>query len=417
MAPKTPAIELEGVVKTYGRNRALDALTVSIPRGVVCGLVGPNGAGKTTTFGVIGGYIRPDAGRVSILGAGPFRTAVHAGHVTLLPQDCELSPHMPVRSLLVHLARLQGLSRREADRDADRVLDLVDLSDRAGARIRQLSHGMRRRVSVAQAFLGDPKLILLDEPTAGLDPSQVVRLRELFQAQRGKRTLMISSHILSELEAACDHVVLMELGRCVRAGPMSEVTARRALVRVRFQGELPLERLRSRLPGARLRVQGEELVITAQDATSSAAINRLALPVLFDANVDVFEVIRGQSLEAAFLAEQDDAPEATRPPDVTHTTPPRPPRPTRLAPPRPLPPPPQSLPTTTQDAALEEETVQVRMPLTPPLSVDPGEEETVSILPEDTDAPTVQTEETDAGLRFSSLPVEDSDEATVIGDG
>lgn len=322
MAPPTPALLLRGVVKTYGRQRALDGLTVEIPRGVVCGLVGPNGAGKTTTYGVVGGYVRPDSGEVSVLGAGPFDTAVHAGHVTLLPQDCELSPHMPVRDLLVHLARLQGLTRRAAERDADRVLDLVDLTDRARNRIRQLSHGMRRRVAVAQAFLGDPQLILLDEPTAGLDPSQVVRLRDLFRAQQGSRTLIISSHILSELEAACDHVVLMEHGRCVRAGPMSEVTARRALVRVRFAGDLPLDRLRAALPDAAISVDGDELIITARDATSSAAINRLAVPILFSADVDVFEIRRGQSLEAAFLAEQTEQTADTPPPAQPPRTPP-----------------------------------------------------------------------------------------------
>ena len=290
------------MVKTYGRTRALDDLTLTIPRGVVCGLVGPNGAGKTTMFGVVGGYIRPNSGEISVLGAGPFRPATHAGHVTLLPQDCELSPHMPVRQLPIHLARIQGLSRAEADRDADRVLDLVDLRDRAKNRIKQLSHGMRRRVSVAQAFLGEPQLILLDEPTAGLDPSQVVRLRDLFLAQRGKRTLIISSHILAELEAACDYVVLMESGRNVRSGRMSEVTERRALVRIRIAGDPPMEALAEALPEALLKVQDGELVITAQSGQTPAEVNRSVLPVLLSAGVDVLEIQQGQSLEAAVLS-------------------------------------------------------------------------------------------------------------------
>jgi ABC-type multidrug transport system ATPase subunit len=302
MAPKTPALSLSGVVKTYGRTRALDGLTLTVPRGVVCGLVGPNGAGKTTMFGVVGGYIRPDSGDISVLGAGRFQIATHSGHVTLLPQDCELSPHMPVRQLLIHLARIQGQSRAAAERDTDRVLDLVDLRDREKSRIRQLSHGMRRRISVAQAFLGDPQLILLDEPTAGLDPSQVVRLRDLFVSQRGKRTLIISSHILSELEAACDYVVLMESGRNLRSGRMSDVTERRALVRIRIAGDPPMEALSEALPEARLRVQGDELVITAQSGQTLAEINRSVLPLLLSAGVDVLEVQQGQSLEAAVLS-------------------------------------------------------------------------------------------------------------------
>ena len=306
------AILLRGVAKAYGKNRALDSLTLEIPRGVVCGLVGPNGAGKTTTYGVVGGYVRPDAGEVSILGAGPFDPLRHAGRVTLLPQDCELSPHMPVRELLVHLARLQGLSSRDARRDADRVLDLVDLTDRAGHRIRQLSHGMRRRVAVAQAFLGSPELILLDEPTSGLDPAQVVRLRDLFRAQKGQRTLVISSHILAELEATCDHVVLMERGRCIRQGPLSEITAQRALVRVSLAALPPtdaaLDALRAQLPDLEIRTAPavQELIFTARGELDAAGINRLALPALLGAGLDVLDVRRGQSLEAAFLSERRD---------------------------------------------------------------------------------------------------------------
>ncbi|MEL6343587.1 MAG: ATP-binding cassette domain-containing protein [Myxococcota bacterium] len=298
------ALKLRGVVKRYGANLALDRLSIDVPEGAVCGLVGPNGAGKTTTFGIVGGYIRLDEGEVSILGDGPFDPVRHGGRVTLLPQDCELSPHMPVRELLIHLARLQGQTAAQARQDADRTLALVDLSDRAGQRIRQLSHGMRRRVAVAQAFLGDPALILLDEPTSGLDPSQVVRLRDLFRAQQGKRTLVISSHILSELEAACDHVILMESGRCVRQGAMSEVTARRALVRITVGGQVPMAALQAALPDAQITLRGDELSILGHRDADAATINRLALPALFAAQVDVFEVRRGQSLEAAFLAEQ-----------------------------------------------------------------------------------------------------------------
>ena len=298
------ALSLSGVVKAYGSNRALDELSIEVPEGVVCGLVGPNGAGKTTTYGVVGGFIKADAGEINILGAGSFSADRHSGRVTLLPQDCELSPFMPVRSLLIHLARLQGLSRADAQRDADRVLDLVALSDRADQRIRQLSHGMRRRVATAQAFLGDPALILLDEPTSGLDPSQVVRLRDLFRSQRGKRTLVISSHILAELEATCDHVILMERGQCIRQGPMSEVTGRGTLVRITVSGAVPMEALQTALPDLALQLDGTELEIRAASGTSTGALNARVLPVLLQAGVTILEVHQGTSLEAAFLADR-----------------------------------------------------------------------------------------------------------------
>ena len=298
------ALSLSGVVKSYGSNRALDGLSISVPEGSICGLVGPNGAGKTSTFGVIGGFIQSDAGEIDVLGGGPFSAAIHSGRVNLLPQDCELSPYMPVRSLLVHFARLQGLSRHDARQDADRVLELVDLSDRADQRIRQLSHGMRRRVATAQAFLGNPSLILLDEPTSGLDPAQVVRLRELFRAQRGHRTLVISSHILAELEATCDHVILMERGQCIRQGPMREITGRGTLVRVRTEGPVSLPQLQAVLPDLNIVLEAGELVIRTDTDTPIAALNARVLPVLIGAGVAVLEVHQGTSLEAAFLADR-----------------------------------------------------------------------------------------------------------------
>ncbi|MCZ7680697.1 MAG: ATP-binding cassette domain-containing protein [Sandaracinaceae bacterium] len=135
------ALRLSRVHKRYGRTVALDGIDLDVPRGALLGLVGPNGAGKTTLFGVVGGMVRADAGAVDVLGEGPFDPERHAGRVTLVPQDCELNPHSSARQLLTFYARLQGAGKRQAERDADRVLELVRLSDRAGSRVRQLSHG------------------------------------------------------------------------------------------------------------------------------------------------------------------------------------------------------------------------------------------------------------------------------------
>ena len=146
----TAALALRGVRKQYGRTVALAGLDMVVPTGVICGLIGPNGAGKTTTFGIVGGMIRPDAGEVDILGRGPLSPREHPGILTMLPQDCELSPHVTLRQLLTHYARLQGATKAEAERDVDARLEEVVLRDRGDARIKTLSHGMRRRVSIAQ---------------------------------------------------------------------------------------------------------------------------------------------------------------------------------------------------------------------------------------------------------------------------
>lgn len=295
----TPALVLQGVVKRYGRVTALDGLDVAVPRGVVCGMIGPNGAGKTTTFGIVGGYIEPDAGAVDLLGEGRFDPAKHRGRITLLPQDCELNPHTPVRDLLTFFARLQGMTAREAVHDADRVLDLVALTDRAQSRVRQLSHGMKRRVAVAQALLGDPQLVLLDEPTNGLDPELVVRMREVFVAQRGRRTLIVSSHVLAELEAACDHVIFLERGKCVRQGPIAEVTQRGARVRITLEARVDAD-LAAAVPGLVVRWEDAMVVLTAP-GRDAASVNAAVLPVLLAAGARILEVRLGETLEAAYM--------------------------------------------------------------------------------------------------------------------
>lgn len=306
-----PALIMRGVIKSYGKVRALDGLDLEVPAGSLCGLVGPNGAGKTTTFGIAGGAIRASGGEVDLLGMGPFDPAVHAGRVTLLPQDCELNPYTSVRQLLVFYGRLQGLSAGEASREADRMLDAVDLADRGGSRVNQLSHGMRRRVAVAQALLGDPALVLLDEPTSGLDPHLVVRMRELFAAQRGRRTMIISSHQLSELEAVCDHVIFMEKGRAVRAGALAEVTGRGTEVRVFFAhvGEITqaAEVARAAVTGGEARATANYLLVRAPEGWDVARLNAALLPALIQAGHPVEEVRRGSSLEQTYMEARAEA--------------------------------------------------------------------------------------------------------------
>ncbi len=283
----------------------MDGLNLEVPAGALCGLIGPNGAGKTTTFGVVGGAVTADAGEIDVLGEGPFDPARHAGRLGLLPQDCELNASTPVRQLLVFYARLQGLDRGRAEYQADKVLEAVDLTDRATARIRQLSHGMRRRVAVAQALLGDPALVLLDEPTSGLDPHLVVRMRELFLAQRGKRTLLISSHQLAELEAVCDHVIFMEKGRVVRAGSLSEVTGRQTEIRLIFaRPEVTPQAeaiVRATLPGASARASGDAVLVEAPPGLDAPALNAALLPALLAAGLPLLEVRSGRSLEERYM--------------------------------------------------------------------------------------------------------------------
>jgi len=299
----TPALEFRDIHKRYGSLRALDGLSFAVPARSITGFIGPNGAGKTTSFGLAVGQIAGDSGEVSVFGDGPYRPDRHQGQLTVLPQDSDFPLHMPVRGLLIAYARLQGLSAAAAARSADAAIEMVSLVDRAHAPIKTLSHGMRRRVAVAQAFLGEPELVLLDEPTSGLDPEQVASLRDVFASQKGKRTIVISSHILKELEEVCDHVVFVEKGRCRRTGSMAEVTRRGGLVRVRLAEPVPLEPLAAKLPEFRFGWLTEKVLsVEAPEGWTPARINALLLPALTESGAGVVEVLMGETLEAVYLS-------------------------------------------------------------------------------------------------------------------
>ncbi|MDD4018739.1 MAG: ABC transporter ATP-binding protein [Kiritimatiellae bacterium] len=217
------AIETTDLVKRYGARRALDGLTLAVPRFAVLGLVGPNGAGKTTWMMSVAGFLHIESGQIDLLGNGPFNPAVHAGRITILPQDSELPHESRPLELLTHYGLLQGLTRQEAAQSAAAMLDEVHLGDRFNAPIRSLSHGMRKRVMIAQCFLGYPEVVLLDEPLSGLDPREVAHMRAFLTKRRGRQTLVISSHNLHDIEVLCDHVAFIEKGRAVRLATLEEL--------------------------------------------------------------------------------------------------------------------------------------------------------------------------------------------------
>ena len=230
------ALETRNLVKRYGRRRVLDGFTLAVPRGAVLGLVGANGAGKTTWMMTVAGLLRPASGTIDILGGGPFDAAIHAGRLALLPQDSELPLEATPTGLFYRFGRLQGLSAETARRSAAEVLKAVNLADRAKSSIRSLSHGMRTRVRVAQCFLGNPELVLLDEPLNGLDPLEADRLRRFLRSRAGNQTIIISSHNLHDVEQLCTHVAFVENGRVVRMDTLSELTRGRSLESV-FLGQ------------------------------------------------------------------------------------------------------------------------------------------------------------------------------------
>ncbi|MBV9945567.1 MAG: ABC transporter ATP-binding protein, partial [Myxococcales bacterium] len=213
-----PAVRLRRVTRRFGSKTAVDEVSLTIPLGCAYGLIGPNGAGKTTTFSMMAGYLRPTEGSIDVLGFAPAAVGALRGRVGVLPQDALLPAGDEVGQLLVHLARLQDLPGNKAIEAARRALADVEGGDWWTQRCGNLSHGMAKRVALAQAFLGRPEIVLLDEPTAGLDPRVAWEIRQLVRAKRGVCTIVISSHNLRELEEICDAAALLDRGRLVIAG-------------------------------------------------------------------------------------------------------------------------------------------------------------------------------------------------------
>ena len=307
----TAILELKGVVKKYGRAVALDGLDLLVPRGSVFGLVGSNGAGKTTALAVSVGLLRTAAGSVSVFGAGRFDPGRDSGRVALLPQDSRLPLHSRVEDLLRHYARLQGLKGGGLDESVDRVLDWVHLSDRRRKSVRTLSHGMRRRLMVAQAFLGDPELVLLDEPLNGLDPREATRIRSLLKDRREGQTIVISSHNLVDIETLCDRAAFIEKGKLVRQDSMEALTKHRFVITYVLAAEspVPVARLRAEIPQATWRTSGGGTVLTGHFESGDGhaeTVNARVLPLLLESGAGICEIRRGAGLETEYLAATGD---------------------------------------------------------------------------------------------------------------
>ncbi len=298
------AISTKDLVKKYGRRRALDGFTLSVPHGSILGLVGPNGAGKTTWMMVVAGLIRANAGEIDVLGKGPFDARIHAGRLAILPQDSELPLESRPRDLLYRFGRLQGLGAAAARKSVSDILDAVNLSDRADATIRSLSHGMRKRVMLAQCFVGNPEVVLLDEPLNGLDPAECARMRRFIAACRGRRTTVVSSHNLHDIEVICTHAAFVDAGRVSSVSTLGSITqASGRIVYTLVSRPADMMALEAAVPGASLEWSEAEHALTCvfrSEVGDAASVNRRLLPALLT-QTDILAVMRGQSLEEAYL--------------------------------------------------------------------------------------------------------------------
>jgi ABC-2 type transport system ATP-binding protein len=227
-------IEVKGLVKTYGSKRAVDGVSFSVKRGDILGFLGPNGAGKSTTMKMITGFLRPDAGSATVDGIDVTRDPVAVkGKLGYLPESAPAYPEMTVEEFLGFIAEIRGY-REPAARvtQVDRAVQLTHLTPVRKQTIETLSKGFKQRVGFAQALLHDPAALVLDEPTDGLDPNQKNEVRALIKAMAEAKAVILSTHILEEVEAICNRVIIISQGKVVA-------------------DETPVQ-MRARKPGARL---------------------------------------------------------------------------------------------------------------------------------------------------------------------
>lgn len=300
-------LSIKNLTKSFGRTQALSGLSFEVPEHSVCALVGANGAGKTTTFALIGNFLKADSGSITLAGEDLSEYRRNGGAIGLLPQDMQFYESRTVQRQLMLFAELTGYSGNEAREEVRRVLRLVALEDRAASKVHELSRGMMVRLAVAQAFVGQPPLVLLDEPMAGLDPKMRRLFRESIDAIRGECTIIISSHELMELQSICDYVCIIDKGRVRSQGEMRELLNLSSKLIFKVSG-LPedFETFKKELLVADFAIERINdrsfAVIFDSKELSLPDLNRAIIEKLFEKSIGIEQVIRHESLEDSFLA-------------------------------------------------------------------------------------------------------------------
>src|SRR5689334_5779554 len=270
-------VHARGLVKRFGAITAVDGIDVDVASGEAFGFLGPNGAGKSSTMRMIGCVSKPSAGTLRILGMDPVRDGVAIrARLGVCPQQDSLDPELTVTQNLTTYARYFGIPRRTARARAAELLDFVQLSERADSKVEPLSGGMKRRLTIARALVNEPDLVLLDEPTTGLDPqARHLVWERLFRLKQQGVTLVLTTHYMDEAEQLCDRLVVMDHGKIVAEGSPRELIDKystREVVELRF-GVDPLEPYAALLAGIGDRIEQlpDRLLVYADDGDAAVA--------------------------------------------------------------------------------------------------------------------------------------------------
>jgi len=299
----TTGVQVEGVSRRFGRKDAIADVSFDIQAGEVLGLLGPNGAGKTTTMRVITGYLRPTTGRVVVSGVDIADDPVAAQqHIGYMPESAAVPSEMSVIGFLRYCARLRRVPRHERQKAVAGALRQAGLGGMADARIGTLSKGYRQRVALAQALVHEPDVLVLDEPTAGLDPRQVTETRDLIAKLGRTRSVLLSSHLLSEVANLCRRVVVLDKGRVLAVSDVATLTAATGVrLELRVRGDVDRAvRAVSALAGVdEASVRGDIVVVKG---TGDDLGQRVAAAVV-EAGLGLLEqrVVSQGTLEEAYL--------------------------------------------------------------------------------------------------------------------
>jgi ABC-2 type transport system ATP-binding protein len=255
-------IEVQDLTKSYGTVTAVDHVSFTVNKGEILGFLGPNGAGKTTTMRILTGYMPATSGTARIAGFDVFEDSLEVRrHIGYLPEAPPVYPDMTVASYLDFVARIKNVpSERRAERVSD-AMHKTNIADKRDQLIKRLSRGYKQRVGLAQALVHDPDVIILDEPTVGLDPKQIIEVRHLIKGLAGSHTIILSTHILPEVSMTCDRVVIINKGKVAAVDTPENLTMQLKggqKIRVEVQApERPLQELLSQIPGvSRAQVEG-----------------------------------------------------------------------------------------------------------------------------------------------------------------
>ena len=218
-------IEVRDLTKSYGLNKAIDSLNFTVSKGEVVGFLGPNGAGKSTTMKIITGFMAPTSGQASIAGFDVFESPLEVKkRIGYLPENPPVYGDMLVKDYLKFVAELKGVDKNQIQKNVEMALEKTNLGSVSKRLIQNLSKGFRQRVGIAQALVSDPEVLILDEPTVGLDPKQVAEIRDLIKELRGQHTIILSTHILPEVQATCERIIIIHRGHIVAQDSLSNLS-------------------------------------------------------------------------------------------------------------------------------------------------------------------------------------------------